>query len=105
MAIPTVLLYQRRMRTRPGTLYACAVMVVFGFMTNRLNVGITGLEAGSGVHYIPKWSEIAITLSIVATGFAVFRAIARYFPVFEAETAEIAAAEAREKERDLVIAE
>ena len=31
----------------PGKLYACAVMVVFGFIANRLNVGITGLEAGS----------------------------------------------------------
>ena len=33
---------------RPGALYACAVMVVFGFIANRLNVGTTGLEAGSG---------------------------------------------------------
>ncbi len=69
---------------RPGALYACAVMVVFGFIANRLNVGITGLEAGSGTHYIPRWSEVAVTLSIVAAGFAIFRVIAQYFPVFEA---------------------
>ncbi len=72
------------MRSRPGALYACAVMVVFGFITNRLNVGITGLEAGSGTHYIPKWSEVAVTLSIVAAGFAIFRFVAQNFPVFEA---------------------
>src|SRR5205814_3532517 len=83
LAIPTVLLFQARVRTRPGALYACAVMVVFGFITNRLNVGITGLEAGSGTHYIPKWSEVAVTLSIVAAGFAIFGWIARHFPVFE----------------------
>ena len=47
MAVPTVLLYQARVRMNPGSLYACAVMVVFGFVANRLNVGITGLEAGS----------------------------------------------------------
>ena len=86
MAVPTVLLYQARIRIKPGALYACAVMVVFGFITNRLNVGTTGLEAGSGTHYIPRWSEIAVTLSIVAAGFAIFRVIAEHFPVFEMES-------------------
>jgi Ni/Fe-hydrogenase subunit HybB-like protein len=85
MAAPMVLLYQARIRRQPGALYACAVMVVFGFIANRLNVGTTGLEAGSGTHYIPKWSEIAVTLSIVAVGFATFRMIAEYFPIFEVE--------------------
>ena len=76
-----------KVRMRPGALYACAVMVVFGFIANRLNVGITGLEAGSGTHYIPKWSEVAVTLSIVAAGFAIFRVIAQNFPIFEAARA------------------
>jgi Ni/Fe-hydrogenase subunit HybB-like protein len=79
---PAVLLFQRSVRLRPGALYACAVMVIFGFIANRLNVGITALEAGSGTHYIPRWSEVAITLSIVAAGFAIFRLVAEYFPIF-----------------------
>jgi Ni/Fe-hydrogenase subunit HybB-like protein len=86
MAVPMVLLYQSSIRMRPGGLYICAVMVVFGFITNRLNVGTTGLEAGSGTHYIPKWSEVAVTLSIVAAGFAIFRAVVRNFPVFEPQS-------------------
>ena len=84
MGVPTVLLFQRRVRMSPGALYACAVMVLFGFIANRLNVAITGMEAGSGAHYIPKWTEVAVTLSIVGAGFAIFRVIAEYFPVFEA---------------------
>jgi len=84
MAVPTVLLFQNRFRFHPPALYACAVMVVFGFIANRMNVGITGMEAASGTHYIPKWTEVAVTLSIVAVGFAVFRFVARYFPIFEA---------------------
>jgi Ni/Fe-hydrogenase subunit HybB-like protein len=84
MLVPMVLLYQVRIRMQPGKLYACAVMVVFGFIANRLNVGTTGLEAGSGTHYFPRWSEVAVTLSIVASGFAIFRLIAGYFPIFEA---------------------
>jgi len=100
LIVPTVLLYQHRVRIRPGALYACAVMVVFGFITNRLNVGTTGLEAGSGTHYIPKWSEVAITLSLVATGFAVFRFIAGYFPIFEPEPAHHGGQHVEEKEED-----
>ena len=102
MAVPTILLYQARIRMRPGALYACSVMVVFGFIANRLNVGTTGLEAGSGTHYIPRWSEIAITLSIVAAGFAIFRAVAQYFPIFEAHSHERAPAEMEETEADPV---
>jgi Ni/Fe-hydrogenase subunit HybB-like protein len=99
---PTLLLYQRRIRLRPGALYACAVMVVFGVIANRLNTGTTGLEAGSGTHYVPKWSEVAVTLSIVAAGFATFRVIAQYFPVFEAHSHDRASSEVGETEEDPV---
>ncbi len=100
MIVPTVLLYQRKVRLSPGALYACAVMVVFGFVANRLNVATTGLEAGSGTHYIPKWSEISITLSIIGVGFATFRGVAGYFPIFEPHTdkAPVPAPEAEEEE-------
>ena len=101
MLVPTVLLFQRSIRMHPGALYACAVMVVFGFIANRLNIGVTALEATSGASYVPKWSEIAVTLSIVAAGFAIFRVIAEYFPIFEkvAREAEVAPAPEPEKAR------
>jgi len=102
LVVPTVLLYQAKIRSSPGKLYACAVMVIFGFIANRLNVGTTGLEAGSGTHYIPRWSEVAITLSIVAAGFAIFRMIAQYFPIFEAASQEDAPVEMSETEVDTV---
>jgi Ni/Fe-hydrogenase subunit HybB-like protein len=60
------------------------------------------LEAGSGTHYIPKWSEIAVTLSIVAVGFATFRMIAQYFPIFEVEEHHSARPEMEETEADSV---
>jgi Ni/Fe-hydrogenase subunit HybB-like protein len=102
LVVPTVLLYQQAVRSSPGRLYACAVMVVFGFIANRLNVGTTGLEAGSGTHYIPRWSEVAVTLSIVAAGFAIFRLIAEYFPIFEAHSSENASAGMAEEEAETV---
>jgi len=83
LAVPMLLLFADRVRRIPSALYACALSVVFGFIANRLNVSITGMEAASGVSYTPKWTEIAITLAIIALGFAVFRAAVRNLPVFE----------------------
>jgi Ni/Fe-hydrogenase subunit HybB-like protein len=83
MLVPMLLLFQGRVRSRPGALYGCALMVILGFIANRLNVTVTGLEASSGTHYVPKWSEVSVTLSMVALGFAVFRYFAQHFPIFE----------------------
>ncbi|MGA2593544.1 MAG: NrfD/PsrC family molybdoenzyme membrane anchor subunit [Bryobacteraceae bacterium] len=106
LAAPMLLLFQRRVRWNPGKLYACAVMVLFGFIANRLNVSVTGMEAGSGTHYTPRWTEVAVTLAIVALGFAVFRVIAKQFPIFEERHAtryhQMASGETREKEGVLV---
>lgn len=83
LAAPVVPLLRPSVRRRPGALYACAILAIFGFIANRLNVSVTGMEASAGVQYIPRWSEVAVTLAIVALGFAIFRAVARYLPVFE----------------------
>jgi len=102
MAVPTLLLYQRKVRMSPDALYACVVMMLFGFIANRLNVAITGMEASSGTHYIPKWTEVAVTLSIVGAGFAIFRVVAEYFPIFEAQPNEEAPGSWQEREADAV---
>jgi len=79
---PMALLFFERVRANPAALYGCALAVIFGFIADRLNVSITGMQAASGVSYTPKWSEIAITLAIVALGFWLFRAAVRLLPVF-----------------------
>ncbi|MGA2182591.1 MAG: NrfD/PsrC family molybdoenzyme membrane anchor subunit [Bryobacteraceae bacterium] len=88
MAIPTVLLFSRRVRHNPTALYFMALLVLFGFIANRLNVSITGMEAASGMHYMPRWTEVAITLAICALGFAVFRWAVLNLPVFEPKEVE-----------------
>ena len=85
LLLPMLLLFRRHVRLRPGALYACSVMVIFGFVANRLNVSVTGMEAGSGTAYLPKWTEVAVTLAIIALGFAIFRFAARHLPIFAAE--------------------
>ncbi len=82
LLLPALLLFRSHVRNRPAALYICALMIVLGFIANRLNIGVTGMEAASGTHYIPKWTEVVVTLSIIAAGFAIFRFAAKYFPVF-----------------------
>ena len=81
--VPMFLLFRRKVYSNASALYGCAVMVLLGFVANRLNVSVTGVEAGSGVSYFPKWTEIAVTLFIVALGFAIFRFAVKYLPIFE----------------------
>jgi Ni/Fe-hydrogenase subunit HybB-like protein len=88
MMLPMLLLFRSRVRLNPRALYACAVMVVLGFVTHRLNVSVTGMEASAGAGYFPRWTEVAVTLAIVATGFAVFRLAAKHLPIFESNGLE-----------------
>jgi Ni/Fe-hydrogenase subunit HybB-like protein len=85
LIFPLLLLSQKKVRTTASGLYLAAVLVVLGFITNRLNVSITGLESAAGMHYVPKWTEVAVTGAIIAAGFALFGFAAKYLPIFPAE--------------------
>ena len=83
--IPLVLYAMPRVRRNSHWLYRTAQLAVFGFLVNRLNVGITGFEVISGVRYTPSWEEVAVTLSLVTAGVVMFALAVRYLPVLEAE--------------------
>jgi Ni/Fe-hydrogenase subunit HybB-like protein len=87
VVIPLAFLAFRRVRESREGLFAAAVLVITGFLLNRLNVSITGLEASSGTHYFPKWTEVSVTLSLVGLGFLFFALAVRYFDVFESRSA------------------
>jgi len=83
--VPIVLLSTPKVRRDKNWLFASSLLVVLGFILNRMNVSITGIERSAGVSYFPSWMEISITFMIVALGFAAFELAARYLPVFPAE--------------------
>jgi Ni/Fe-hydrogenase subunit HybB-like protein len=89
LALPIGLLMVPRIRESADGLYLCSVLVVLGFVTNRMNVTITGMEASAGMHYFPKWTEMAVTASIVGVAFAIFGLAVKYLPIFEAEERRI----------------
>ncbi|MBI4167280.1 MAG: Ni/Fe-hydrogenase cytochrome b subunit [Acidobacteria bacterium] len=82
-AVPVVMLAFRQVRENREGLFATAVLVITGFLLNRLNVSVTGLEASSGAHYFPRWTEVSVTLSLVGAGFLFFALAVRYFGAFE----------------------
>jgi len=83
--LPLILLLQPRIRANPNGLYWSAVLVILGFITNRMNVSITGFEGSTGVRYFPKWTELAVTGMIIAAGFALFGLAVKHLPIFPKE--------------------
>jgi len=88
LILPMALLASKRVRSHSGALYGAALLVVMGFIVNRLNVSITGFESAQGGHYVPSWAEAGITLFIVALGFGAFSLAAKHLPVYPEEEEE-----------------
>ncbi len=80
--LPMALFALRRVRASEQGLFFAALLTVMGFIVNRLNVAITGMQASSGVTYIPSMLEFAVTASLVGAGFALFGLAVKYLPVF-----------------------
>ena len=82
VVLPVGLLLIERVRTNPTGLVVAAVFAVLGFVMNRLNVSVTGMEGAAGVRYVPSWMEVTVSLGLVALGFALFAVAVRYLPIF-----------------------
>jgi Ni/Fe-hydrogenase subunit HybB-like protein len=96
VALPVLLLAIPAVRCSRGGLVAGALLAVLGFVMNRLNVSITGLEGSAGVRYLPSWTELAVSTGLVALGFAAFILAVRTLPIFpRPPAAEPGAAHAR----------
>ena len=79
---PIILLLIPAVRRDDFGLLASSVMVIAGFLMNRINVSITGLEGAAGTSYVPSWMEVAVTLSLTGIGFLLFSLAVRYLEIF-----------------------
>jgi len=73
LAIPITLLSFESVRMRLNRLYWSCAVVVAGFMVDRLNVSVNALQSAMGTHYVPKWSELASSILVIAAGVIAFR--------------------------------
>jgi Ni/Fe-hydrogenase subunit HybB-like protein len=86
--LPIALVSIRRVRQHRMGQFIAAVSAILGFVLHRLNVSITGMDATLRTSYFPAWTEIAVTMMVVALGFAAFAIAVRVFPVFKHEVEE-----------------
>jgi Ni/Fe-hydrogenase subunit HybB-like protein len=82
LVAPVIVLAVPKWRNSERGLFLGSVLVVLGFVLNRLNVSITGMVRGLGADYFPTWMEIAVTMSVVAVGFFLFRLAVKNLPIF-----------------------
>lgn len=78
---PVLLLSRPAVRSTPKYLYWTCCVIVMGFIANRLDVSITGLQASSGFYYVPKWTEFALSLATVTAAIVAFRYAVLYLDV------------------------
>jgi Ni/Fe-hydrogenase subunit HybB-like protein len=83
LVLPILVLLRPKWRGSERGLFLSATLIVLWFVLNRLNVSVTGLTRSMGVDYFPSWMEIAVTMSVVAVGFFLFRLAVKNLPVFE----------------------
>jgi len=99
LLIPLVIFSYPHFRKNTRLLNRGAQLAVLGFIIHRLNVGITGFEVVAGKTYTPAWTEIAVSLMLVAIGVTAFNLAGRYLPIFETEDPERTKIWARENKR------
>jgi Ni/Fe-hydrogenase subunit HybB-like protein len=79
--LPIVLLSFESIRSHPDRLYWACAAVVAGFIVNRLNVSINALQTAMGAHYVPKWTELASSVLVVAAAVLAFRYAVIYLDI------------------------
>jgi Ni/Fe-hydrogenase subunit HybB-like protein len=83
--LPIILVSVKKIRQNKLGQFAAAMCAILGFVMHRLNVSITGMDATQKTGYFPSWSEVAVTMMIVAVGFAAFALAVRFLPLFRHE--------------------
>lgn len=81
-ALPAALLASERFRASAKRLAAAQGLAILGFILHRLNVSVTAVEAATGRRYVPAFTELVISMGLVALGLWVFIVACRYLPVF-----------------------
>jgi len=79
--IPVALLSKSSVRMNPEKLYLTSAIVIAGFIVDRINVSINSLQSAMGVHYVPKWTELASSVLVIAAAVVAFRYAVIYLDI------------------------
>ena len=80
--IPLILLAIPTIRQDPSARFYAALLIVLGFVLNRLNIATTGMQRGLQASYFPAPLELAVTGMLIVLGFVAFSLAVKYLPIF-----------------------
>lgn len=86
--VPAALLFIPRVRCARAGQWTVAVLGVLGVVLNRIDVGGLAHMRRSEEFYVPAWTEIAITLGILAAAVLAFLFMVERFKVWEHRPAD-----------------
>jgi Ni/Fe-hydrogenase subunit HybB-like protein len=82
--VPAVLLSIQSIRRSVAGLTTAALMSVAGFVMNRIDVGGLAQIGPTGTRYVPAWTEIWMSLGVVAAAALAYFFVAERFNLFHA---------------------
>lgn len=78
---PSLLLFWATKKESVGLVRLGAVWAILGIILNRVNVSMVAFNWNVAERYVPRWSEIAITIFVITIGLLTFRFIVNRMPV------------------------
>ena len=82
---PVLLIMKPSFRRRRRGLFIISLLVILGFVMNRLNVSVTAFAASNGGGYFPTFPEFMVSAFMVALGFAAFSFAVKHLSIFPEE--------------------
>lgn len=87
--VPAVLLSLPKVTRSVAGLTTAAMMSVSGFVLNRIDVGGLAQIGPTGTHYVPAWTEVWISLGVVAAAALAYFFVAERFHLFHAGAVKV----------------
>jgi Ni/Fe-hydrogenase subunit HybB-like protein len=88
LVIPLILSFTPQFREKTSWQWVTAAMATSGIVLNRIDVGGLADLARSSRLYVPEWTEIVVSLGIVAAATLVFLVTIEHFKVWERRPAD-----------------
>lgn len=81
--IPVIIFSIPKLRKINRAQWIASVMVVFGMVFNRINVGGLTMLSVTGDSYTPSWMEVTISLGVVSAAILVFLFVIEHFNIWD----------------------
>ena len=82
---PVFMLLSERSRRDAGNVFRAAILMIVAGTLYRLDTYLVAFRPGSHFSYFPSFSEIMVTLGIVAVEVILYVVIVKYFPILSAQ--------------------